>query len=391
MIRRVICILSLAILIGGPAVADDATELREAGIRAAHAEAFQNLTSRLYEMSAGRHQAEAIVLRDAGLRGQVETALIVAARDTEPYVDRPGIVTVVLTFDTNELPFNVRNEIRDLPRYLRADGVAHEGHAFEVEQRVVADLPDVVAAWAEEPVEATGQHRTRRARTDADREAARRQAAREALDSLRDQVYGLSIAEDVTIGQFLDAHPDLRPAVNSLLAAALGGPQLVSERIDDDGRSYTAEMKLSVPPNLLLRALRIGPWRAIEATSMTGSAMDLARTNAFRNARRQLRRKIHSIEFATGERASTLIERREGVREEIDQLIERQPIRLVEFTPAGMARIHMQIRTDDLPAEVTRAARRDDDPIIRAIGGGISVHVDEEDEEENENEEDEDE
>ncbi len=389
MIRRNICLLFLAILIGGSAAAEEMTEVRAAGIRAAHAEAFQNLTSRLYGMTAGRQTAEAVVMRDAELRGQVEAALIAAARDTGPYVDRPGIVTVVLTFDTNVLPFNVRNEIRDLPRYLRADGVAHEGHAFEVEQRNVTDLPEVIAAWAEEPVEATAQHRVRQARTDADRESARRQAALEALDSLRDQVYELRIGEDVTIGSFLEAHPDLRPAVNGLLAGALGGPQLVSERIDDDGRTYTAEMKLTVPPNLLLRALRIGPWRAIEATPMTGSAMDLARTNAFRNARRQLRRKIDSIELATGERASTLIERREGVREEIDQLIERQPIRLVEFTPAGMARVHVQIRTDELPAAVTRFARRDDDPIIRATGGGISVHVDEADENENEQEEDE--
>ncbi|MFO7898114.1 MAG: hypothetical protein R6V58_03525 [Planctomycetota bacterium] len=358
----------------------------EAGLRAARADAFRNLSRRIYALPARRGTVEQVILQDERLRRQVEMALMTAPVDGEPQVDEHGIVTVVLDLSTNALPYQVRSGIKDLPRYMRADGVASRTAAFQVERTVVSGVNESVAGWAKKTVEAEALQTSRGAPTAASKEAARRQAAHNALGALVKKVNDLPLDPQATVGGFLARHPRLRPEVNALLVGAFGDAELVSERIDRLGTTYTAKMKIALPGGMLLRPLRLGPWREGRGEVLTEAALDLARTHAFRNARQQLRRKIYSLKLGTGRRARELIERRKDIKAAVDRLVGQVPLQQVEITPGGMAKIRMSILTAQLPDAINRAMRYGADPRITALGGGLPVQAEKPAEKEKEGE-----
>ncbi|MFW6107680.1 MAG: hypothetical protein ACOC70_00640 [bacterium] len=374
MIKRLSFALLLLLLTTAARGADTPPDL-EAGLRAARADAFRNLTRRIYALPARRGTVEQMILQNDRLRRQVEMALMTAPADGEPQVDEHGIVTVVLDFSTNDLPYQVRSGIKDLPRYMRADGVASKTAAFQVERTAVSGVHESVAGWAEKAVEAEALQTSRGAPTATSKEAARRQAAEKALEALVKKVHDLPLDPQATVGGFLARHPRLRPEVNALLVGAFGDAQLVSERIDRLGTTYTAKMNIALPGGVLLRPLRLGPWREGRAKVLTEDALDLARTHAFRNARQQLRRKIDSLKLGTGRRARELIERRKDVKDAVDRLVDQVPLRQVEITPGGVVKIHMSILTAQLPKAISRAVRYGADPRITALGGGLPVQA----------------
>ena len=361
--------ISCLVLAVAPATAQELPKDQLAGLAAARANAFVNLTSNVYSMlsTSGRTIA-GIVARDAKLRRGVIAALQAARVADGPNIASDGLLHVAVEFDTSSLPRDLASKMSGLPKTVQADGIAHVKTAFLAVSGGIADCTDEVQAWAAKPLEAKGEANvSSRLNREAATAAARNQALAAAYTALTKDTFALLLDADVSIGAFLKQHPRLRHKVN----AAIAGAALVSESVDREGTVYT--VKISLLGKALLPPLKLGRFRSASESTLAGDAADLARTNAYNNARDNLKRRIHRLKLRTGAKVETLIAKDATLKAQIKRLCRARPINRTEFTADGMARIYVSMKTRSLPSKLTQVLANGTVTRLAAVGAGLPV------------------
>ena len=270
--------------------------------------------------------------------------------------------------DTSLFHYDLRSRIPDLPAFLRVDGVADVKTVILATGAKAEGVSPEVAEWAGGVLEAEGKAEVKAGRGGIDpKEAARRRAVMDASAALATTVFNLLLDTDVTVDAFVRRHPELRDRVGAVLA----GAKLTSESLNDDGTLYT--VKLSLPGAALLAPLRLGQFQTDTDRRMTPEAAELARMNALASARENLRKRIHRLPLRSGKPASTLIEKREGWSEAIDRFCNERPILSLEYTPEGIAKITVGMRTRELPEDLRGWLATGTPARLHAVGGGLPV------------------
>ncbi len=341
-----------------------------AGLAAARANAFVNLTTIVYSLRStlGRTVAS-IVGRDPKQRSGLIAALQAARVADGPNIAPDGRLHVAVEFDTSSLPRDILSKMSGLPKTVQADGVAHVKAAFLAVSGGIADCSDEVQAWAAKPLEAKGEANvSSRVNPRAATATARNQATAAAYAALAKDVYALLLDADVSIGAFLKQHPRLRHQVN----AAIAGAALVSESVDSEGTVYT--VKISLRGKALLPPLKLGRFRTIADATLAGEAAELARMNAYDNARDNLKRRIHGLKLRTDARAETLIAKDAALKTQINRLCRARTINRVELTADGMARVHVSVMTRSLPSKLKLVLATGTAKRLAAVGVGLPIH-----------------
>ena len=370
MLRRLVTAgLLLATAAAG---AQEPPRQRALAAAAARHDAFLNLYRTVESIPVtARTTVAGLLARDPALREGVEAALRGAEIVQGPDFPPGRLVRITIELKTHFLPYGLRSRLRNLPGTLRVDGVADRARAGQDLRVKIGAVAAAVKEWAESDLEAEATAPVARtANPDAAKRAARRQAITDAYNRLAKKIAGLRIDPDVTVGQFLVQHSDVRRELNATLIEA----HLVSESLDLRGTKY--QVKISLPGRLVMRPLRLGGFRSMRARVLSETELALARHNARQDAVEALRAKIHALPLRTGLPAGKYLSRkgRERTRAAVDQACRMAPIEQIEVTDEGLVKMHVSVATRLLPSELrnlipTSASR----PRVRAIGGGLPI------------------
>lgn len=346
---------------------------RALGLAAARSDAFVNLTNVLYDMPVSATQTVRDLVASGGrVREQVEAALRGADMIAGPRFDDSGVVRVTAELDTTALPYSFRQKIRGLPRFMQADGVADVNAATQATRVKVGDVNDEVKTLAEMKIEAEGKAAVPRGADPAlAKKQARRQAMVNAYTALAKKVEAIRIDTEVTIKAFLMLHPELRPKLNG----ALLGADLLSESVDVGGTTY--QVKISLPGKRVMQPLRLGGYRTTYGTTLRPDEVEIARTNARKDAVNSLKEKAFNIRLGSGLTVGEYVKDKAAMKTAINRLCEKAPIQRVEITDEGLVKLYTSIPTRALPRDLQRLFRRGTPSGLAAIGGGLPVEPEE--------------
>lgn len=364
MMRALIGVVVLFSLTVVPARA--AEDEKALGLAAARADAFRNISKVLYEYPIKANVTFGSLVTSAKDRAEVDAVVRGVNVVEGPETDAQGIVRVVNDLDTLTLPYQVRMRM-NLPRHLRADGIADIQGATKAKIVRPMDMPAQMKDWYEKTLTGVGKSQIeQRSDLEAAKADARQRAFLDALGTLAKELEKLPLEEGVTVGDWLREHGDARADFDAAIAQAA----MTSEKLERGGLVYQAEV--SLPASVVVRVMRLKPFdRPI--TMLSRQQIEIARKNAIDDARQLLKARIDKIELASKITVGEMLSKRKDMRAEVDKKLAATPIEKIEITSTGLVKAYASFATSDLPGELQRLLLVSTPARIYAIGGGLPI------------------
>lgn len=334
----------------------------------ARADAYVNMSRIFYNIQISPNQTVAdIVSATPGLRTTIDAAILAAPVVDGTFASNNGVSCLVIELDTNILPYELKSKIRNLPPFIRVEGLALTNALPKAAGAEAKGLSEKTGEWMGKPLACSGTALVQRS-SDPDKanQDARRKALASAFAELLKKVDELVVEEGITIRDYVAQREELREHLKATLAHAA----LDKESFDKDTSTHKAE--ISFDPALLPPALRLGSYRAVPVVKVNKDQISLCRENALGLARENLKNKILAIPTGGMKTVGALVEQKPELGGALDKAIRMSQIDKMEVLDNGMVKLIISIATSELPADIQKVLPATMATRVTAIGGGLS-------------------